>query len=114
MKTFKNQAAQGDILIRRIDSMPERLGPVLKPEGDVFIVAHSETGHHHVIDKSPNVMIYKLNKFVSILQIKGAQPVILYHKRDYDTHEALEIDPGIYEMRTQREESLMGIQKAID
>lgn len=57
MKTFTNCAAQGDLMIRRIDKMPANATPVAAERG-AFIVAHSETGHNHVITERPNVRLY--------------------------------------------------------
>ena len=44
-KTFTDMAAQGDLLIQRVDTFPENLERVA-PENGQHIVAHSETGHH--------------------------------------------------------------------
>src|ERR1700749_2729792 len=38
---------QGDLCIRRITEIPKGLTPA-KPERGTYILAHSETGHHHV------------------------------------------------------------------
>ena len=56
MKTFKAQAAQGDMLIIKVASIPSRLAipsglERIAPTSDNhIIVAHSETGHNHVMD----------------------------------------------------------------
>jgi hypothetical protein len=48
MKTFENMAAQGDVFVSRIECLPT--GAVLvQPENEHVIVAHSETGHSHVM-----------------------------------------------------------------
>ena len=48
MRTFKTVCAQGDIYIRKIDKLPAGVIPVAAENGRV-IVAHSETGHNHVM-----------------------------------------------------------------
>jgi hypothetical protein len=117
MKTFKNQAAQGDVLLRRIDKLPGGLKTSQKQNG-LFVVAHSETGHNHVIEARPNVTLYEGDDpFVSYLQVieaTDATETLLEHMRSFDTHETLNIPPGIYEVRRQREYVPEGWRKAQD
>lgn len=101
MKTFKNCAAQGDLLIIRVDSIPENVTP-LNAEKDVYVVAHSETGHHHVLD-SEDVDCFKLDDMKSYIEVKNIIGAQLKHLRDFATHETILIPPGIYELRRQRE-----------
>lgn len=117
MKTFKNQAAQGDLLIRRIDKLPAGI-QAMKPEGGNFIVAHSETGHHHVIAERSGVSVYTSNDpLVSYLQVIEATEqaeTLLRHLRGHDTHETIAISPGIYELRRQREYTPEGWRRVED
>jgi hypothetical protein len=105
MKQFKDFAAQGDVFIRRIDCIPKTAVGVSesKEEPGKYIIAHSETGHHHVIDRK-NTKFYtdSTNPMVAYLEVleKHAD---LVHLRDFDTHEALRFNPGKYEVRRQRE-----------
>jgi len=105
MKKFNDMAAQGDILIRRIDSLPAGLVEegTSKEESGKFIVAHSETGHHHVIDrKGTKFYTDPKNSMVAYI-IVAKEFADLIHKRAFDTHEALRLTPGTYEVRRQRE-----------
>ena len=105
-KTFKNQAAQGDLLLRRIQALPENIKPAL-PENGQYIVAHSETGHNHVIEATDHVTFYTTdNPMISYLQVieaTEATETLLKHLRSFDTHKTISIPPGIYELRRQRE-----------
>jgi hypothetical protein len=104
MKTFKTIAAQGEITIRRIDNLPDGLTPVEPVDGE-FIVGHSETGHHHVMTMekaqffAPEVMPAGMRVLYGILDA----PKELIHKRDFDTHEPIRHEPGMYEFRSGRE-----------
>lgn len=49
MHTFKNTAAQGDVFIRRVDTIPTDAAE-RRPTDNRHIVAHSETGHHHWLE----------------------------------------------------------------
>lgn len=104
MKSFQKIAAQGEITIRRVAKIPDGC-TAMKPEGGQFIVGHSETGHHHVINA--------IGAGVSVLDRPPAGMRILYailenptsldHLRGHDTHESIQLDPGTYEFRIARE-----------
>ena len=115
--TFKTQAAQGDLLIRRVKSLPANL-KVASIEKGTFIVAHSETGHNHVIDALPNVRVYDtedpLLSYLEVIEATDATETLLRHLRGHDTHETISISPGIYELRRQREFSPQGWVRAQD
>ncbi len=106
MKTFKNQAAQGDIFIRRIGTLPPA-AVLLKAENGVFVVAHSETGHHHTIAERPNVKLYTTGdpmvSYLEVVEATDAAECLLEHLRSFDTHETIKIPAGVFEIRRQRE-----------
>jgi len=117
MKTFKNCAAQGDLLLRRIDKLPDGLKPMAAEKG-AFIVAHSETGHHHVIAERPNVKVYTtddpLVSYLEVIEATEQTEALLEHLRGHDTHETLSISAGVYELRNQREYTPEGWRRAAD
>lgn len=117
MKTFKSQAAQGDLLIRRISALPKNTVKA-KSENGNFVVAHSETGHHHVVVERQNVQYFITDDpMVSYLQVVEATDeteVLIEHLRSFDTHESIAISPGIYEVRRQREYTPEGWRKVAD
>jgi hypothetical protein len=105
MKTVTRIAAQGDVLFRRVDRLPDE---VKKQErrGSI-VVAHSETGHHHVI-RSPNVELYRgADPLVSFLRL-DCDFADVEHMRPFHTHETLRLlgaegVPTYFEVRRQRE-----------
>lgn len=117
MRTFKNQAAQGDLFIRRVDKIPEGLKPMATENGK-YIVAHSETGHHHVIEARPNVIVFDtedpLVSYLQVIEATDAMEAVVEHLRSFDTHEALSASPGNYEIRRQRENAPEGWRRAPD
>ena len=117
MKTFKNCAAQGDLMIRRIEKLPENLN-LMRSEKGTYIVAHSETGHHHVIAERPNVRVFEsddpLISYLEVLEATDAAEVLIEHLRSFDTHESLLVSPGIYEIRRQREYTPEGWRRVAD
>jgi hypothetical protein len=103
---------QGDVMIRRIASIPDGTVAAAPVDGK-HVVAHSETGHHHVIDsRSAQMLIDKTNEFLAYLDV--AEPVVLEHLRSFDTHEPYTLPPGKYEIRRQREHTPEGWRRAVD
>lgn len=104
--TFKNQAAQGDLMIRRIEALPASATP-MKAEKGAFIVAHSETGHHHIIAERPNVKMFTTGdpmvSYLQVIEATDATETLLEHLRSFDTHKTIAIPPGTFEIRRQRE-----------
>lgn len=117
MKYFKNKAAQGDVYFTRIAALPAGLKPV-KPENGHFIVAHSETGHHHVIEASPNVEFFQtddpLTAYLRVIEATEETEVALRHLRAWDTHESIAFKPGVYKVRYESEHTPEGWRKAAD
>lgn len=113
MKTVTTRPTfQGDLMVRRIDKMPDGVKPATAENGR-FILAHSETGHHHtVMERSAQLFIDEMNQFIAYLQVK--EPCEIEHQRSFDTHAPVTVSPGIYEVRRQREYIAEGFRKAAD
>jgi hypothetical protein len=121
MKTITTMAAQGDILITRIARLPD--GAVKQPHAAEVIVAHSETGHHHVALQVHEHYSAPGDRgaMLSYLVASGALPITIEHRRPYDTHETLELisdtpDVGevVWEIRRQREHTPEGWRRVED
>lgn len=112
MKTFDKQAAQGDLLITEIESLPADVTE-LRADGEYHIVAHSETGHHHVVAANAARAYRGDNPMVMFLVV--SRTTALEHHRSFDTHESLELKSGIiYEIRRQREYTPEGWRRVAD
>lgn len=112
MRSFKFQAAQGDILIQKIDALPEGVAAVA-PAGEYVVVAHSETGHNHVLDRE-TVTMYRLPDDIYDCFLVVDAPTPLVHQRDFDTHEPILLKKGIYRARRQREYTPEGFRRVED
>jgi len=112
MKTFKNVCAQGDIYIRRVDSIPTN-AVLVKSENGQCIVTHSETGHHHVMEAA-DVKMYTLPNSILDCFLDVMNPTKLEHLRSYDTHEPILFEKGTYHVRRQREHSPEGWRRVAD
>jgi hypothetical protein len=112
-KTFDKQAAQGDILVTRVDSIPEEGLVKQKGTNGNHIVAHSETGHHHVVaERAVDLYQSSNDEFVMWLVVK--EPTSLDHHRSFDTHAPISLDPGNYRINRQREYTPEGFRKVQD
>lgn len=106
--------AQGDILIIPCDSVPDGVKAATE-EGGKFIIAHSETGHHHVIDRArAEVFEAADDAFVAYIRTLSSGAEIT-HERPFDTHETIALEPNkTYQVRRQREYVPEGFRKAAD
>lgn len=110
MKTIHTTAAQGEIYIRRVgERAPENFlkgGAPLEEKKGRFIIGHSETGHHHVMERG-GVAVVEMppdSAGMRILRMIVADPgKELVHERPHDTHETLAFPAGAYELRIGRE-----------
>lgn len=112
MKRFRLQAAQGDFLITRVDALPPTAAPVAS-DGETTILAHSETGHNHVIDARA-ATLYRLPETLYEAFLVVEKPAAIEHRREWDTHEALQVEPGTYRINRQREYVPEGFRLAAD
>lgn len=118
MKTFSRIAAQGDVLFRRVSDIPPSARAVAAECGEL-IVTHSETGHHHVmvLDRKTDVPAVEMfnsadNPLLAWLRVN--RPTALEHRRPHDTHESIMFEPGVYEVRRQREHTPEGWRQVQD
>lgn len=113
MKIIESQAAQGDVMFRRIDTIPADASPV-EPVRGAYIVAHSETGHNHVVMERPGVRMFSgMDELRAYLVIEG-DPAPVEHQRDFDTHQTFGLSAGTWEVRRQREFTPEGFRRAQD
>ena len=117
MKTFTNCCAQGDIYIRRVSALPKDAKQI-KAENGNYVVAHSETSHHHVIAAKDNVKVYVGNdpmvSYLEVIEATDKAECLLEHLRSFDTHETIKIPAGIFEIRRQREYTPEGWRRVED
>lgn len=109
--TIENQFAQGDILITKISELPEEVSEMEK-EKENYVLAHSETGHHHVIDSQHAKAYRSGNPFIMFVVVKKKTQIT--HMRAFDTHEPIKMDVGVYEIRRQREYTPEGLRVVAD
>jgi hypothetical protein len=113
IRTFKTVCAQGDIYIRRVDTLPANAVEAA-PEGGQHIVTHSETGHHHVM-VADRVKMYSIpDSIMDIFLVVEEDGTLLEHLRPHDTHAPISFDKGVYHVRRQREYVPEGYRRVED
>ncbi len=107
----KGQFAQGDILFTPVDEIPA--GFDKHSSKDEHIVAHSETGHHHVVNAQTCDLYQSANDpFVAYLHVHESTE--LRHLRSFDTHQTVLIPPGIWRINRQGEQTPEGWRRVAD
>lgn len=122
MIKIKNRGAQGDVMFRRAKAVPD--GFVKSMAAGPIVVAHSETGHHHVVEDPTESCLHftsPTDSMVAYLQLGdeciGAGGIDIVHQRPFDTHETLRLlgKPGdVFEVRRQREWTPEGWRQVAD
>ncbi len=102
MRKFQKIVAQGDILIMKIDKLPVGLVPMERENGKL-VIAHSETGHNHVMTAERTKAYTLPDSIMDIFITVEAGGDALIHERPFDTHAPFEFGEGTYQIRRQRE-----------
>lgn len=82
------------------------LKPVEKTEGKVskykiYIVGHSETGHHHVLESKYEFEVIEGEK--EELFVRLFEPAKIVHQKTFDVHRTLEVPAGTYQVIRKKE-----------
>lgn len=110
------QVAQGDVYFIRRDAIPVGYSPT-EPTSGKYVVAHSETGHHHVVNAAEAVLYEGPNPLVGYLRLAEGGDCTITHQRDYHTHAPVGLGGGagsVWEVRRQREYTSEGLRRAAD
>ena len=122
---FDSSARQGDVLIERVDAMPEGLVAIKKDAArDGFVLAEGEvTGHAHALcgdaietyakpqAKEPNTM--DVSYFMLRADEKQRGEALAYLKHEEHQGHVFK-DPGVYKVTRQREYTAQGLRNVAD
>lgn len=89
----------GEVILKAIDSLPE--GAKLEQSTNEYIVAHSETGHHHVLStkEKTDLSKFKVYSWNGETYLEVPHMAELWHqKTGKDTHAPHKIAPSIYKV----------------
>lgn len=84
----------GEVILKPISKLPK--GAKILEETKKHIVAHSETGHHHVLESLDQYQVYALDgeKYV----VLGNVADLFHEKTGKDVHTTHKITPAIYKV----------------
>lgn len=109
----------GEVYFIPIKSAPD--GREFEVTDGRYIVGHSETGHFHTIRKSDDVLVMErpegeaVPEGMTVLYALVKDPSVkVEHDRTAHRHEDVTLQPGAYQIRTQRGMTPAGWQRAID
>lgn len=98
--TLKPQIVRhGEVLLKPVASLP--VEAVLSKETKSHIVAHSETGHHHVLEATRDFKIYTLmgDTYLEIPSVA----TLRHEKTGKDVHTPHKIAPAVYKIVVKKE-----------
>lgn len=101
------QFRQGDVLIQRVDSIPENAKPVARDRGRVVLAYGEVTGHAHAIAEAEVTML-EVDESIRYLDVQ--MEAFLRHEE----HATVTLAPGKYIVRRQREYSPEEIRNVAD
>ena len=103
----KFQVRQGDVFLTRITEKIPAGSVKEKPDGGRLILARGEaTGHHHsVIEDDAELIREGERMLLNVLRETALQ---------HQEHAEITLDPGLYEVRIQREYSPAEIRRVAD
>lgn len=109
---FVDGCDQGELHFVRVDRIPKD-ARLRSCDGDIVVVGHSASGHHHAFARDSGVALYETpNPLVCYLRLE--RPAMLDHHKELDDHHAsILFSPGMYEVRKRREYVSSSEQRAV-
>lgn len=107
-------ANQGDVAFIAVDSIPK--GATIENNTGDVVVAHSETGHHHVVSANMATRFLINDQMVSYLKL-DAPYVDVRHLRPNDTHKTfrlLNTKSSVFRINRQHEYTPQGWRRVED
>jgi hypothetical protein len=96
----KRMIRHGEMLLIPVEELSENVEQIF--EGKSFIVAHSETGHHHVA--VGDVTVFRpVGADSTDIYLRANKESAIEHRKTFDKHETKTIHPGIYICRAKTE-----------
>lgn len=94
-----NIIRHGEVILKQINELPK--GAMLEKKTSKHIVAHSETGHHHVLESIDEYEVYNWNGETYIRL--GSVGTLFHEKSGPDVHAPHKITPAVYKIVIKRE-----------
>jgi len=109
MKIYPFFARQGDVGIRRVDSIPEHTEAIARDKGRIILAYGEVTGHAHAILDTAAALVRTADTNQRFLRVMATSGVELRHEE----HATITLPPGNYEIIQQREYVAPEITRAV-
>lgn len=99
-----NIVRHGEVILKPISKLPK--DAKLNREDKSIVVAHSETGHHHILQLKEKVDMSKIRVYTwkNDTYIEVPEISELWHqKTGKDVHTPHQIEPSVYKLITKKE-----------
>lgn len=87
MKNTKGGVRHGEVILIPVKRVVGKITKRVKK----FIVAHSETGHHHVIESEVPMSVAEKEMYIELFADSA-----IVHKKSFEAHKTLPLEKGIY------------------
>lgn len=94
----------GEVILKPINALPKEA--VLKEETFDVMVAHSETGHHHILEVKDKIDMSKIKVYTwnGETYLEVPQIAELWHKKTgSDVHKTHTVTPAVYKIQLKKE-----------
>lgn len=114
VRVYEVQGGQGDVSFERVGEVPDGYATV--SPGKALVLAHSESGHDHVVDPT-EAILYEGRDPLRAYLVLGTDVATVHHQKGYDFHHSIGLGGGtgaVWEVRRQREWDPAGERRAAD
>lgn len=94
MNNINYAIRHGEVLLFPVSELPK--GEV--SQHDKFIVGHSETGHHHILESKTEFEVTTDTVDKAMLYIRLFEPATLVHQKSVNRHKDLKVPAGTYKI----------------
>lgn len=127
MNTIEKTARQGDVMLVRVENLPDGLVPAKRDQHGRITLAYGESsGHSHSI-RDPHVCAFRMGDAlddpsgvwggVDYIEVGGSSPATLSHEYasgQMAEHHSISLPPGLYKVELQQEYTPEAIVRAVD
>ena len=99
---MKNIIRHGEVILKPINELPKEAK--LESEQLKVVVAHSETGHHHILENKVDMSKIKVYSWDGETYLEVPQISELWHqKTGKDVHTPHKVGKGVYKINIKKE-----------
>lgn len=107
---MSKQIIHGENAIMAVEKVPEGLNWHTETKA---IIGHSETGHHHLLEAAKGTE-YELAELNGVLYLRLTDTAKVIHKKSFEVHEAVTLDPGVYQVTHKTEyDPFLNVRRAV-